>query len=447
MTDPFSVGAGIVGVIGLTLQIAQTVVQFGLDWKDAPKDVKSFMAEIHSLRKILSDIHTNLILKKAFQDAFQDTNQSILLSELGPNAPADTVTKKSMKICTDALQGLLRDLKKRDAGHRLGWERFKGPFLAKSTQRAVENLHRQCQNLNNMVSLDALSLQVDTHKQVVETYHFQQNWYQNEVDQAIIHWYSRFDFEQKQQDTLSKRHPGTGQWLLDLKSFKNWRDAQKPQSATVWCPGAPGAGKSVMASAVIKNLQEPSKGKDIAVVYIYCDYKDRKRQTTSKLLSDLIKQLIVQRDSMPAQARDLYHRSKDSGASLEDYKTVLYPLVKSFKRSYIILDALDENTLSIDKNDADEGADLELVHALLPLQSPDEWSTRFFITSRESPVIEESLPSRIHITIRANDEDVRSYVDARIKDITRFRFAQEIAQRPDLELSIIDAIVTKAQGM
>ena len=44
MADPFSIGAGIVGVIGLTIQIAQVVVQFRLDWKDAPAEVKSFMA-------------------------------------------------------------------------------------------------------------------------------------------------------------------------------------------------------------------------------------------------------------------------------------------------------------------------------------------------------------------------------------------------------------------
>ena len=448
MADPFSVGAGVIGVVGLTVQITQIVVQIGLDWKDAPKDVKNFMAEVHSLRRILSDIHTNLILNKDFHDAFfQNTNQSMLLSELGPNAPANTVTKKSMKICTDALQNLLHDLRKRDAGHRLGWERFKGSFLAKGTQKAVDNLHRHCQSLNNIISLDALSLQIETHKQVKETRRFQEEWYQNEQDQKIIQWYSRLNFEQKQQDILSKRHPGTGQWLLNLESFKGWRDAHEPQSATIWCPGAPGAGKSVMASAVIENLQRSSKENDIAVAYLYCDYKDRERQTTGNLLSDLIKQLIVQRDSMPTQAREFYHRSKDSGASLENYKTVLYPLVKSFKRSYIILDALDENTLSIDKNDADERADLELVHALLPLQSPENSSIRLFITSRESPLIEKSLPNCIHLTIRANDEDVRSYVDARIKDATRFRFAHEIVRRPDLESSIIDTIVTKAQGM
>jgi hypothetical protein len=54
MADPFGIGAGVVGAISLTIQIAQVVVQFGLDWKDAPDDVKNFMAELQSLNSVLS---------------------------------------------------------------------------------------------------------------------------------------------------------------------------------------------------------------------------------------------------------------------------------------------------------------------------------------------------------------------------------------------------------
>jgi hypothetical protein len=46
MADPFSIGGGIVSVIGLAIQVTQVVVQLGLDWKDAPADVKMFMAEL-----------------------------------------------------------------------------------------------------------------------------------------------------------------------------------------------------------------------------------------------------------------------------------------------------------------------------------------------------------------------------------------------------------------
>ncbi len=50
MADPFGIGAGIVGVISLTIQITQAVVQSRLDWKGAPHDVKNFMTELQTLK-------------------------------------------------------------------------------------------------------------------------------------------------------------------------------------------------------------------------------------------------------------------------------------------------------------------------------------------------------------------------------------------------------------
>lgn len=65
------IGAGIVGVISLTIQVAQVVVQFGQDWKDVPGDAKSLMAELGSLKTALSETNTNTLLNPDFADAFQ----------------------------------------------------------------------------------------------------------------------------------------------------------------------------------------------------------------------------------------------------------------------------------------------------------------------------------------------------------------------------------------
>src|SRR6266498_4371467 len=167
MADPFSIGSGIVGVIGLAIQITQVVVQFGLDWKDAPHDVKAFMVELRTLRTTLSETNTNLLLNSDFTEAFQNRS-SVLLSELGPNAPPTTDAKMMLKICEKELKDLLQELGKRAKGHRVGWERMKGAFLAKKTRESVENLHRWCQELNNMVSIDTTVLGATTYREVKE---------------------------------------------------------------------------------------------------------------------------------------------------------------------------------------------------------------------------------------------------------------------------------------
>lgn len=165
MTDPFSIGTGIVGVIGLAIQIAQVMVQLGLNWKDAPHDFKAFMAELQTLKTTLSETNINLILNSDFAEAFQN-RPSILLSQLGPNVPSTTDTKLMLEICEKELKDVLKELEKRAKGHRVGWERMKGTFLAKNTRESVKNLHRQCQALNRMVTIDAAVLGATTYKEV-----------------------------------------------------------------------------------------------------------------------------------------------------------------------------------------------------------------------------------------------------------------------------------------
>src|SRR5208282_3736201 len=175
MADPFS----IIGVVGVATQIIQITVQFRLDWKDAPADARSFILELQTLKTVLSETNTNILLNPDFQDAFRG-RQSTLLSQLGP-ATQNTDTKLMISTCKTELESLLQELSKRAKGHRLGWERIKGAFTAKSTRDAVENLHRQCQTLNAMVSIDAVALGAIIFQEVKEARREQQNWHQEET--------------------------------------------------------------------------------------------------------------------------------------------------------------------------------------------------------------------------------------------------------------------------
>ena len=239
MAEAFGVGAGIVGVLGLTIQITQAVVKFGQHWKDAPKDVREFMSELQSLKTVLSETRTNLedpIFKEAFRD-----RPSVLRSELGPelgqNPPTMVETQLSIESCKAKLEKELKVLKLRDEGHRLGWERLKGAFLADSTLDSVQKLRRYGELFNNMVSIDAMTLAVTTVTGMKEMRREQQEWHNDEKNQAILHWISSLSFEERQRDILSKRHPETGQWLLDNEVFYHWRNGVLGEPSVLWCPG------------------------------------------------------------------------------------------------------------------------------------------------------------------------------------------------------------------
>ena len=233
MAEAFGIGAGIVGVLGLAIQITQVVVQFELAWKDAPKNVKSLMRELGSLRTVLSETR-NFLEDPRFKEAFQD-RPSILQSHIGPNTPSDT--ELSIKSCTAELEKVLDELRKRAKGHRLGWERLKGTLLAENTQKSINNLRDHCQIFNNMLSMDAARLGVMTHTEMREARREQREWHNAEENQAILTWISNLSFEEKQTDILSKRHPGTGEWLLRQDRFKGWRNGVLDEPSTLWCPG------------------------------------------------------------------------------------------------------------------------------------------------------------------------------------------------------------------
>ena len=261
MAEAFGVGSGIVGVLGLTIQITQVVVQFGLDWKNAPKDVTNFMRELQSLKTVLSETRTNLE-DPNFVRAFQD-RPSILQSELSPDTPTMDETKVSIDLCSKELEKVLSELKTRAKGHRLGWDRLKSPFLAKSTRDSIDKLRHYGQLFNHMASIDVMTLAVQTWTGVKEMRQEQQEWNSVENYQAILRWISPLSFEERQRDILSKRHPETGKWLLDHEVFKYWQNGVCGEPSVMWCPGIgnmlrslallcetnlliAGAGKSVM---------------------------------------------------------------------------------------------------------------------------------------------------------------------------------------------------------
>ncbi|KAL8819306.1 MAG: hypothetical protein Q9191_007761, partial [Dirinaria sp. TL-2023a] len=245
MAEALGGASGIVGILSLTIQISQVIVQFGLDWKDAPKEAKALMSELQSLKTILSETRTNLLLSPDFKDAFQD-RPSILLSELGPNAPPTTETKLSIQSCEDELSRLLEELKKRGKGHRLGWERLKAPFCAKGLQKSIDKVQRRCRNLNDMVSIDALNVGISVLGEVKQARKEQQAWHDTQDNQKVLNWLSDLSFSEKHNDIFSKRHPGTGEWFLELDGFKAWQNGVSDRSSVMWCTGIPGAGKSVM---------------------------------------------------------------------------------------------------------------------------------------------------------------------------------------------------------
>ncbi|KFY17886.1 hypothetical protein V492_00310, partial [Pseudogymnoascus sp. VKM F-4246] len=457
MADPFSTGAGIVGVIGLAIQITQVLVQFRMDWKDAPDNVKTFMAELGTLKTVLSETNTNILLNPDFAAAFQN-RPSLLLSQLGPNAPSTTDTKRMLELCRKGLDSMLKELQKRVQGHRLGWERLKGAFIAKDTRDSVENLCRQCQTLNSMLSIDAAILGASMYKEVREARKEQQEWHQtgaeislvirDGVDESnrrqenqerqherrgILDWLTAIDYAPQQSDIIGRRQAETGQWLLDSEKFQIWLNTEKQ---TLFCPGIPGAGKTILTSIVVEELTTRfSDDPTIGIAYIYFNFGRQSEQQIDDLLASLLKQLAGSQSSLPATIRDLYdrHKTKRTRPSHDDITGVLQSVAASYLRVFIIVDAVDECQTS-------DNCQQIFLESIFNLNKNN--GVNLFVTSRPISSIENKFEENPRLEIRASEEDVRRYLDGHM-----FRLPGFVVQSLELQEEIKTNIVKAVDGM
>ncbi|KAH7377125.1 ankyrin repeat protein [Plectosphaerella cucumerina] len=421
---------GIIGVIGVAGQIIQAAVKLGLDWKDAPADAVLFIAEIQTLKTVLSETHTNILLNDDFNNAFHGRH-STLLTLLGDGA-GPTDTSLMVSTCKQELETLLDDLKKRAEGRRAGWERLKGGFLAKKTREAVENLQRQCATLNKLVAVDAMTLAVHTHKEVTQARKEQRDWQADRESQAILDWITTADYSAQQSDFLRRRQPGTGQWLLDSAEYQQWIDSTQK---TLFCPGIPGAGKTILTSIVVEDLgSRYHDDRGVGIAFLYCNFRRQDEQKVEHLLSSLLRQLSQDQTSLPDCVKALYDQYKGkTRPSLDQLCRVLQSVAKLFSRVFIVVDAIDECQLS-------DGNRSTFLAELFALQSTS--GANVFATSRLIQNITDRFKDSISLEIRAHPEDVRRYVKDNISKLPSC-----VERNPGLQAEIVSKIERAADGM
>ena len=250
---------------------------------------------------------------------------------------------------------------------------------------------------------------------------------------AIVEWLTPIDYAPQQSDLISRRQEGTGQWLLDSDEFQGWLN-QKHQ--TLFCPGIPGAGKTMITSIVIDNLCTMFKNdSSVGIAYLYCSFRQQQDQKPADLLASLLGQFVQGQPSVPNSIKSLYGRHKDKRTRLSfgEILKALLSIMASYSRTFIAIDALDECGIS-------NGGCRKLLSEIFNIQAKN--GTSLFATSRFIPDITEEFKGSPSLEIRANDGDVRRYLDGNISQLRPFIF-----RKPDLQEEIKTEIVKAVDGM
>lgn len=252
--------------------------------------------------------------------------------------------------------------------------------------------------------------------------------------QAILDWLTPIDYASQQNDYLKRRQPGTGQWLLDSAEYQTWVPTSQQ---TLFCPGIPGAGKTILTSIVIDHLSTRFQNDaDIGIAYVYFNYKQNvDKQNVDNLLSSLLKQLSQERPSLPDSVKALHgqHRNKRTQPSIDELSRALQSVAAMYSRVFIIVDALDECRAS-------NGCRAKFLSEIFTLQA--KTGANLFATSRHISNIKKEFEGSTQLEIRASEEDVRRYLDGRVLRLPGF-----VTRSPELQEEIKAAIVKAVDGM
>ena len=256
-----------------------------------------------------------------------------------------------------------------------------------------------------------------------------------EERQVVADWLTLIDYSSQQSDSINRRQEGTGLWLLNSTEFQKWVNHSKK---TLFCPGIPGAGKTIMSSIVVDHLNT-NFGNDagVGIAYIYCSYQSQQKQEPEDLLMSLLKQLTQRRPLLPENVKSLYehHKDKQSRPSFNEIVKTLHSTIQLYSRVFIIIDALDEYHVS-----NNEGLN-RLLSEVFNLQ--DQTEVNLFATSRYVEEIISQFKRCMLKEIRAQDDDILRYVNVQIPQLLR----SQISKHPEVQDTVRKDIVKAADGM
>ena len=252
-------------------------------------------------------------------------------------------------------------------------------------------------------------------------------------DQKLLDWLCPLNFSAQQSEFFSRRQESSGQWLLTHDHFKSWLTTPKE---TLFCPGPPGAGKTILASIVVDHLWNAIRDDDIGVAYAYCDYRKYEEQTSNNLVASLLNQLLRQQSkSISDDVNKLYlqHDRQGTRPSQADLFSLLQAEAANFSRIFIIIDAFDECS-------NDDRTRQSLLERLRTLQKST--SVNLMVTSRPLPDITEEFERAMTLEIRASETDIRTYLEEQMSRLPRC-----VLKDSRLQARIVDEISGAVDGM
>jgi hypothetical protein len=190
------------------------------------------------------------------------------------------------------------------------------------------------------------------------------------------------------------------------------------------------------SSVMIDHLLAKAPTANFGVAYIYFNYNEQDQQRPVDILASVVKQLVIQSPQLSNELQVLYDDLKPKGKrpSSEDLYELLLATSKTFTRTFIVCDALDECNQTKQRE--------RLLPLLHRMKESGFW---IFLTSRPYPEdIQEYFSDSAKINLSAHKDDIQAHIRARIDGNIRARC---IIRDKGLEDQVVPELTDCAKGM
>ncbi|KAF4844008.1 hypothetical protein CGCSCA4_v007520 [Colletotrichum siamense] len=425
MAEAFGLAASIFATVQIADRVISLCKRYIESIKDAPSDLRTILIEISSVKAILENVKFLIEC---------DNGQSEISNSLnGPSGPIEGC-HEAMK----SLEGLFRT----DTAAPPGFGRSK-----KLKSHALVTLAtlawplkeskagKLLQDVATYKSTIGLALAADTAHLVRDTAR-KANQIQEALSESqrreVFKWLEDIDPSSLHHQAQENHEPGTCDWATRLPE---WLKFLNGGEHCLWIHGIPGAGKTILASQLIEQIEEHCLNSDsekLLSIYYYC-YFGHNRDESIPLLKWILNRLCRESDTVSIHLWKLF---KHGGTpSLSSLLLAIEYALEHFDVVYITIDAIDESKPRED-----------LLKTVRNLATDARFGKiRPLLISREYYDIEitmEEFSKSISMKNPFLDADIRLYAQSRVRKERRIK-----DWPAKLQQETVEALSHGAQGM
>ncbi|GKZ77750.1 hypothetical protein AnigIFM56816_000533 [Aspergillus niger] len=241
----------------------------------------------------------------------------------------------------------------------------------------------------------------------------------------ILDWISPVKYGSHHNDVRGNRTPGTGEWLLQNGTFRDWEESSS--SAVLWLRG----------SHTLTRVPN-----DEGFAYFYCNRTEDNRTRPLAVAQSYVRQLSASASKssslyIQSRLRSTYRELRMSAEDL-DFKrcrTLLTEFLNLYPRTTLVLDAFDE---------CDPASRGDLLQLFQDLLSSSTRPVKLFIASRPDGDVQQQVRSHPNIDIQATDnhQDIQAYISQEM-----LKLIEKNSAFGELQTTIELTLSDKSQGM